>query len=87
MYIGTNKEPKHIKEVKIMANILTLEQIMNESRWVAKMQGWRQVGTYAEVGYLSDSEECRDFDLTDILLTIVNMGGLPLPTITRRCTW
>lgn len=43
--------------------MLTLDQIMNESVWVAKMQGWRQVGTYAEVGHLASDEECRDFDL------------------------
>lgn len=46
-----------------MMNILTLEQIMNESKWVAKMQGWRKVGTYEEVKPYADSNECRDFDL------------------------
>lgn len=43
--------------------MLTLDQVMNESRWVAKMQGWRAAGTYAEVGYLAEDPDCRDFDL------------------------
>lgn len=44
--------------------ILKLETIMNESIWVAKMQGYRTSGTYAEIGHLSDDEDCRDFDLS-----------------------
>lgn len=44
--------------------MLTLEKIMNESIWVAKMQGWRAVGTYEEMRAYADSEECRDFDLS-----------------------
>lgn len=47
----------------MMSTTLTLEQIMNESRWVAKMQGWREVGTYEEVKSYAESEECRDFDI------------------------
>lgn len=43
--------------------MLTLEQIMSESIWVAKMNGWREVGTYEEVKRYGESEECRDFDL------------------------
>jgi len=43
--------------------MLTLEQIMAEAIWVAKMQGWRQTGTYEELKDLAASEECRDFDL------------------------
>lgn len=43
--------------------MLTLDQVMNESIWVAKMQGWRETGTYAEIGHLAQDEECRDFDL------------------------
>ena len=45
---------------------LTLETILNESRWVAKMTYGRHVGTYEELerwGYLS-SEELRDVDVT-----------------------
>ena len=43
--------------------MLTLNQVMEESIWVAKMRGWRTSGTYAEVGKYADDEECRDFDL------------------------
>lgn len=43
--------------------MLTLDQVMNESIWVAKMQGWRTSGTYAEVGKYAKDEDCRDFDL------------------------
>lgn len=43
--------------------LIALDTIMNESLWVAKMQGWRETGTYAEIGHLAKSEECRDFDL------------------------
>jgi len=43
--------------------MLTLEQIMNESIWVAKMNGYRLSGTYAEMQPYAESEECRDFDL------------------------
>ena len=43
--------------------MLTLDQIMNESIWVAKMNGYRMSGTYAEMKPYADSEDCRDFDL------------------------
>ena len=43
--------------------MLTLEQIMQETIWVAKMQGYRMAGTYEEIGYLAKSEDCRDFDI------------------------
>ncbi len=43
--------------------MLTLEQIMNESIWVAKMNGYRMSGTYEEMKPYADSEDCRDFDL------------------------
>ncbi len=43
--------------------MLTLEQIMNESIWIAKMQGYRMSGTYAEMKSYAESEDCRDFDL------------------------
>ena len=41
---------------------LSYETIEKDTLWVAKMQGWRQVGTYAEVGHLFNDPECRDFD-------------------------
>ena len=41
---------------------LSYEVIDRDTLWVAKMQGYRQVGTYAEVGHLFSKEECRDFD-------------------------
>lgn len=37
--------------------MLTLEQIMNESIWVAKMNGYRMSGTYAEMKPYADSED------------------------------
>lgn len=43
--------------------MLSLQKILDESLWVAKMQGYRKCGTYDEVGYLAESEDCRDFDL------------------------
>ena len=41
---------------------LSYEVIDRDTLWVAKMQGYRQVGTYAEVGHLFHDPECRDFD-------------------------
>lgn len=46
-----------------MKNIITLDTIEKDTLWVAKMQGWRETGTYAEIGHLAKSEDCRDFDL------------------------
>lgn len=46
-----------------MKNIITLDTIMKDTIWIAKMQGWRESGTYAEIGHLQSSEECRDFDI------------------------
>ena len=43
--------------------MLTLETIKRDTLWVAKMQGWRHVGTYEETKRLADSDECRDFDV------------------------
>ena len=45
-------------------NTLSLDTILKDSLWVAKMQGWRKIGTYEEIGDLSKNEECRDFDLS-----------------------
>jgi len=45
--------------------MLSLEQVVNESLWVAKMNGYRKAGTYPELqasGCL-DSDELRDVDL------------------------
>ena len=41
---------------------ISLQTIHDETLWVAKMCGYRDVGTYAEVGYLFYDEDCRDFD-------------------------
>lgn len=46
--------------------MLTLDQILNESRWVAKMQGWRATGTYKELEHLACSEDCREIDLAGV---------------------
>ena len=46
-----------------MKNIISLETIKKDTLWVAKMYGWRAVGTYDEVGHYAKEEECRDFDL------------------------
>lgn len=42
---------------------LPLELVLDKTLWVAKMNGWRAVGTYKELEELSKSEECRDFDI------------------------
>lgn len=41
---------------------ISLQTIHDETLWVAKMQGYREVGTYAEIGYLAHDFDCRDFD-------------------------
>lgn len=43
--------------------MVTLEKIQKETRWVAKMSGYRMTGTYDEIGHLSQDEDCRDFDV------------------------
>lgn len=43
--------------------MLTLETIMKDAMWVAKMQDYRVTGTYEEIKHLGQSSECRDFDL------------------------
>lgn len=43
--------------------MLTLDQIMRESIWVAKMNWGRTSGTYEDMKVYAESDECRDFDL------------------------
>ena len=43
--------------------MLSLETILKDSIWIAKMQGYRLSGTHDEIGHYADLEECRDFDL------------------------
>ena len=43
--------------------MLSLETILKDTIWVAKMTWGRYSGTYEEVGHYSDSDSCRDFDL------------------------
>ena len=43
--------------------MLKLETILKDTRWVAKMQGWRETGTWEQIGHLLESEECREIDL------------------------
>ena len=43
---------------------LTLETIMRDTIWVAKMTYGRFTGTYDELEYYRNSEECRDFDIS-----------------------
>lgn len=43
--------------------MLSLETIMKDTVWVAKMTYGRHVGTYEEVEAFSIDEECRDFDI------------------------
>ena len=43
--------------------MLKLETILKDTLWVAKMYGWRQVGTYEQIRHLSESEDCRECDL------------------------
>ena len=42
---------------------VSLETILKDTLWVAKMTYGRHVGTYDEVGDYFPMEECRDFDL------------------------
>lgn len=44
--------------------MLTFETIKKDTRWVAKMNGYRVSGTYDEVSKYADDEECRDFDIS-----------------------
>jgi len=41
---------------------LTLDIIMSDTLWVAKMQSYRTVGTYDEIHHFAEQEDCRDFD-------------------------
>ena len=43
--------------------MLSFGKIMDDALWVAKMQGWRECGTYDEIGHLAKDEDCRDFGL------------------------
>ena len=43
--------------------MLKLEQILNDTIWLAKMQGYRVTGTYEELKKYRESENCRDFDI------------------------
>ena len=44
--------------------MLTLDTIMKDSLWVARMTyGYRFVGTYEEAKRWAEDEECKDFDL------------------------
>lgn len=43
--------------------MMTLAEIKNNTIWVAKMMGYRTTGTYEEIGYLQEDEDCRDFDI------------------------
>ena len=48
----------------VMYKELSLETILKESRWVAKMTYGRFVGTYGELEcFIEDSENLRDIDL------------------------
>ena len=46
-----------------MENTLSLETIMKDTIWVAKMTYGRHSGTYEEMKHFSRSDECRDFDI------------------------
>lgn len=43
--------------------MLKLETILKDTLWVAKMHGWRECGTYAEIEELAESAECREIDI------------------------
>lgn len=43
--------------------MLTLEQIMKDTIWIAKMTWGRMSGTYDEMKPFAEDEECRDFDI------------------------
>ena len=44
--------------------VISLEEIQRDTIWVAKMQGYRVTGTYEELEYERNSEDCRDFDIS-----------------------
>ena len=44
--------------------MLTLEQILKDTVWVVKMQGWRTAGTWEQVERFAKDEECRDCDIS-----------------------
>ena len=46
-----------------MKNLVSLETILKDTLWVAKMTYGRHVGTYEEVEHYFPMKECRDFDL------------------------
>lgn len=43
-------------------DMLSLETIKKETLWVAKMNGFREIGTYDALKSYRESDECRDFD-------------------------
>lgn len=43
--------------------MITLRQILSETIWVAKMDGWRVAGTYNQMKRYAEDENCRDFDI------------------------
>lgn len=53
-----------------MANIISLEIIKKDTVWVAKMCGWRAVGTYDEVKRFAEDEKCRDFDMAIAIILL-----------------
>lgn len=43
--------------------MLTLDTILKDTIWIVKMVGYRDKGTYEEVGWMQRLDECRDFDI------------------------
>jgi len=43
--------------------MLTLDKILQDTIWVAKMQGYRMSGTYDEMKEYAKRSNCRDFDI------------------------
>lgn len=46
-----------------MMKKLTLQEIMDNSIWVARMTYGRIVGPYKEIQHYADMDECKDFDV------------------------
>ncbi len=43
--------------------VLTLQEVKDNTIWVAKMIGYRLTGTYDELEDARHSDDCRDFDV------------------------
>lgn len=43
--------------------MLTLDTVLKDTIWVAKMNGFRETGTYDEIKAIADNDDCREMDI------------------------